>query len=122
MTAAMRCGPATASILASWWNFRKAVKRAGLGSDVTPHALRHTAASIMVKSVPLIHASKMLGHSNTKITEAVYVHLLADDLRSAADATAALLPAPTTPPAPTLPAPRGRLARLAALLRRRRRD
>ncbi|MDO5648834.1 site-specific integrase [Paracoccus sp. (in: a-proteobacteria)] len=68
------------------YHFKRAVARAGLGPEVTPHVLRHTAASFMVKSVPLIIASRMLGHSNTKITESVYVHVTADDLRPAADA------------------------------------
>lgn len=85
--------------------FIKARDSAGLGSDVTPHVMRHTAATVMVRSAPLIQASKMLGHSSTKITESVYVHLMADDLRGAAEAAAAMLPNPT----PQGPGPLSRL-------------
>ncbi|MFT4149206.1 MAG: site-specific integrase [Paracoccaceae bacterium] len=41
--------------------FYRARDQAGLGRDVTPHVMRHTAATTMVRSVPLIMASKMLG-------------------------------------------------------------
>lgn len=99
------------------YHFNKARDRAGLGPDVTPHVLRHTAASIMVKSVPLIIASKMLGHSSTSITESVYVHLLADDLRAAADATAVLLPV-AAPETAAAPPPRTLWHRLTAWAKR----
>lgn len=109
-----RIVPVSGSTINAW--FSVARKAAGLGPDVTPHVLRHTAATMMVRKVPLILASKMLGHANTAITEAVYVHLLAEDLRPAAEATGALLPALAGPEAPP---PRPSLwQRLAAGLRR----
>ncbi len=40
------------------------------------HALRHTAASRMARSgVGLVQAQKLLGHSDLKLTAAIYTHL-----------------------------------------------
>jgi integrase len=73
------------------------VRRAGLvGADgvplVTPHGLRHTAASLMLAAgVPLIVVSRQLGHANPNVTAQVYAHLLADSqLDEAAAAFAGL--------------------------------
>lgn len=53
--------------------------------DVTPHVLRHTAASWMAMSgVPMFEISKYMGHSDTRITERRYAHLSPDYLRRAA--------------------------------------
>ncbi len=72
--------------------FRSARKQAGLGPDVTPHTLRHTAASHMIRQrIPLIEVSKMLGHSSVRITEEVYIHVLPHDLRQAANALSNLI-------------------------------
>lgn len=70
---------------------RRACLRAGLfanpdrGSDetaqplVSPHGLRHSAASIMLSDgVPLIVVSRQLGHANPNITATIYAHLLGD--------------------------------------------
>lgn len=41
------------------------------------HELRHTAGSLWLESgVPLVRVSRWLGHSDTRITERVYIHLL----------------------------------------------
>ncbi len=55
---------------------------------VTPHGLRHTAASLMLAAdVPLIVVSRQLGHANPNVTAQVYAHLLSDSqLDQAADA------------------------------------
>ncbi len=46
---------------------------------VTPHGLRHSAASIMLGAgVPLIVVSRQLGHANPNITATIYAHLLGD--------------------------------------------
>jgi integrase len=46
---------------------------------VTPHGLRHTAASLMLAAgVPLIVVSRQLGHANPNVTAQVYAHLLCD--------------------------------------------
>ena len=66
--------------------FQGAVQRAGL-ADVTPHTLRHTAASWMaMKGVRMFDISKFLGHSDTRVTERRYAHLSPDHLREAAKA------------------------------------
>ena len=66
-------------------NFRRnvfdaAADRAGLGG-ITPHGLRHTAASLAIQAgATVVVVSRMLGHSSAKITLDVYAHLFADDL------------------------------------------
>lgn len=70
-----------------WGIIRKA---AGL-SDVRPHDLRHSFASVMVAggaSLPVIGA--LLGHRDVKTT-ARYAHLATDPLRAAADQVGGLL-------------------------------
>jgi integrase len=55
-------------------SFRRVVADAGL-KDVTPHTLRHTAATWMAQAgVPLWVIAKYLGHSSTATTERVYAH------------------------------------------------
>lgn len=66
--------------------FASAVKRSGL-KDVTPHVLRHTAASWMaMKGIRMFEISKFMGHSDTRVTERRYAHLSPDHLREAAKA------------------------------------
>lgn len=68
--------------------FAAAVARAGL-FNVTPHTLRHTAASWMaMDGVPMFEISKYLGHSDTRITERRYAHLSPEYLQKAAKALA----------------------------------
>ena len=53
--------------------FRRAVKDAGLGKEVTPHVLRHTAASWMAEAgVPMSEIAAVLGHSDSRVTEKHY--------------------------------------------------
>jgi len=55
-------------------SFRRVVKDAEL-KDVTPHTLRHTAATWMAQAnVPLWVISKYLGHTSTRTTERIYAH------------------------------------------------
>lgn len=55
--------------------FQAAVERAGLGSDVTPHTLRHTVASVASDAgVPMLKISRFLGHRDTMTTERIYTH------------------------------------------------
>ena len=55
-------------------HWREVVAAAGM-SWLTPHHLRHTVASQLIEAqVPLIEVSKLLGHKNTRVTEAIYVH------------------------------------------------
>lgn len=79
--------------LFSFGSGREARRRLGAAAadaklkGVTPHVLRHTAATWMLGEggVPLLMASAMLGHRSTLITEQVYTHLTAFHLRAAAN-------------------------------------
>ena len=47
-----------------------------LQHPITPHALRHTAASLLIADgVPLETVSRMLGHANSRITKEIYIHI-----------------------------------------------
>jgi integrase len=72
--------PANASHL-----FKTYARKAGLKEDIHLHCLRHTAASDLVRAgVHPMQIQKLLGHSSLEITE-VYVHVLPEDLRDAAE-------------------------------------
>jgi integrase len=59
----------------------------------SPHALRHTAASIMlVAGVPLLVVSRQLGYANPNITARVSAHLIADEQLDVAAALFATRP------------------------------
>jgi integrase len=63
-----------------------AAKRAGL-PHVSPHMLRHSAAVHMAESgVPMAEIAAVLGHSNTRVTEAVYAKFSPTYLRKAVSA------------------------------------
>lgn len=65
--------------------FKAACDRAGL-SNVTPHMLRHTAASWMAEAgIDMFRISRYLGHGDTKITERRYAKLHPEFLADAAD-------------------------------------
>ena len=75
--------------------FNAAARRAGL-SGVTPHTLRHTAATWMaIAGVPLAEIARFLGDSEATV-ERVYAKHSPSYLRRAADALTAPL-APKTP-------------------------
>lgn len=66
--------------------FKNAAKRAGL-DDVSPHTLRHTAATWMAgKGVSMRNIAGMLGHKNSLTTESVYAKHSPDFLEDAANA------------------------------------
>ena len=66
--------------------FARTVAIAGLGRDVVPYTLRHTAASWLAQAgVPLVEISAFLGHSDTRMVERHYVHLHPDYKGRAAD-------------------------------------
>ncbi len=54
--------------------FRKVVKKAGLNEkEWTPREMRHSFVSLLSASgVPIENISRLVGHSNTKVTETVY--------------------------------------------------
>lgn len=67
-------------------SFAKACERAGL-RGVTPHVLRHTAAVWMAEAeAPMSEISQYLGHSSTRVTEAIYARYSPGYLRRAAAA------------------------------------
>jgi integrase len=70
-------------------SFDPAVRAAGL-EGLTPHALRHTAASLAIASGANVKVVQtMLGHQSATMTLDLYGHLLADQLDEVADAMAA---------------------------------
>lgn len=76
--------------------FRAACRRAGL-AGVTPHVLRHTAATWMAqKRVPMRDISAFLGHKDVSTTERIYAHHHPDYLRHATDAIGSIGAAPAT--------------------------
>jgi integrase len=65
--------------------WRKAIAAAGLGRDVTPHVLRHTRATwLMRQGVPLWEAAGHLGMS-ARVLDRVYGHHAPDHQGRAAD-------------------------------------
>ena len=65
---------------------RAAARRAGL-PGVTPHVLRHTAATWMsMAGVPMEQIARMLGHRDVRITWRIYAKYSPDYLRQAAAA------------------------------------
>ncbi|MDV2477848.1 site-specific integrase [Rhodococcus zopfii] len=62
-----------------WWD--RAVKASGVPEGLTPHELRHTAASLAISAGASIKAvQRMLGHSSAALTLDRYGHLFDDDL------------------------------------------
>jgi integrase len=66
-------------------HLRNMARRAAV-DGLTPHVMRHTMATILLRRVPLVVASRMLGHKSVAITEQEYGHLLVEDLLPAARA------------------------------------
>ncbi|NOG70437.1 site-specific integrase [Roseicella sp. DB1501] len=66
--------------------FRAACRRAGL-ENVTPHTLRHTAATWMAQArVPMWEIAGILGHSDVTMIQKVYGHYSPDALVAATSA------------------------------------
>jgi integrase len=64
--------------------FHTARKKAGLDKSVTPHTLRHTAASWMAEAgVPMSEIAAVLGHRDSRTTERVYAKYSPDYLQKA---------------------------------------
>jgi integrase len=77
----------------------RVLERAGLakvdgqGRKLDIHALRHSFATRLARrGVALIHAQRLLGHSDPKLTAQVYTHLDVEDLRGAIAAIDAAVP------------------------------
>jgi integrase len=64
---------------------RDALRASGVNSNITPHSLRHTTATRLVRNgTNLIVAGKYLGHNSLKTTQR-YVHIEDSDIREAMD-------------------------------------
>jgi integrase len=77
-------------------NFGRAVRNlcrdAGLPGTWSPHALRHSAASLLLaQGVPLKVISEVLGHSSIRVTADIYAHIIEPAKTEAADAMASAL-------------------------------
>lgn len=64
-------------------NLRRALKgiarNAGIDERITPHDLRHTAASTMLgRKVQIEIVADILGHSSPEVTARIYAHALRD--------------------------------------------
>lgn len=65
-------------------SFKTAVRNANLDEDITPHTLRHTAATWMANTgVSLWDIKGILGHSSIETTQRVYAHHTSDYLENA---------------------------------------
>jgi integrase len=65
--------------------FDAAVLRAGLGGEVTPHVLRHTAAVWMAEGGrPMEEIAQYLGHTDVRTTYRIYARFSPNHLRQAA--------------------------------------
>jgi len=70
-------------------DFKKWLKEAGIESDLSPHALRHTVGTRLLKTFknPKL-VQRYLGHSDVATTLRYYVDIFPEDLEEAAEALA----------------------------------
>ena len=67
---------------AYWLSLGKLAARAGIESKVTPHTLRHSFATHLLRGgAPLRHVQELLGHSSITTTQ-VYTHLTTEHVRT----------------------------------------
>lgn len=58
-------------------SFNYALKELNINKKRTPYSLRHTHCSYLIsKQIPIDVISKRMGHTNTRITQEVYAHVL----------------------------------------------
>jgi integrase/recombinase XerD len=61
---------------------RRVAAEAGIGRPVTPHMLRHTAATLLIETgVDIRIVQRLLGHSSIATTE-IYTHVSDEALRT----------------------------------------
>ncbi len=67
-------------------DFKKWVKEAGIETDLTPHALRHTVGTRLLKEFKNAKlVQRYLGHSDVATTLRYYVDVFPEDLEKAAE-------------------------------------
>ena len=67
-----------------WWG--RAVRDSGMPTGLSPHELRHSAASMAITAGASIKVvQKMLGHKSATLTLDRYGHLYQDELQNVAD-------------------------------------
>lgn len=68
-----------------WLILKNHARKIGCETSVTPHVLRHSFATHMLRGgAPLRHVQELLGHANISTTQ-VYTHLASDHVRSQYD-------------------------------------
>lgn len=68
-----------------WLLLKGYAREAGISSAITPHTLRHSFATHMLRGgAPLRHVQELLGHANIATTQ-VYTHLSSEHLREEYD-------------------------------------
>ena len=68
-----------------WLILKGHAKRAGIKSKITPHKLRHSFATHLLRGgAPLRHVQELLGHASITTTQ-VYTHLTSEHVRSEYD-------------------------------------
>lgn len=65
-----------------WLVLKRHCKRTGVNKNVTPHMLRHSFATHLLRGgAPLRHVQELLGHSSITTTQ-IYTHLTSDHVRA----------------------------------------
>lgn len=68
---------------ALWLSFSRLAEKADI-PKCGPHSVRHYfATQLLLKGVPVIVVSRLLGHSSVRTTERIYAHILIADLANA---------------------------------------
>lgn len=71
----------TLSRQSAWSVLKKAVSRAGLAKDISPHTLRHSFATHLIEGGADVRVvQELLGHSSVTTTQ-IYTHVTAENLR-----------------------------------------
>ena len=65
-----------------WLALKNAAARAGITASITPHTLRHSFATHLLRGgAPLRHVQELLGHSSITTTQ-IYTHLTSEHVRA----------------------------------------
>lgn len=68
-----------------WLRLKRAARAAGIPDDITPHTLRHSFATHMLRGgASLRHVQEMLGHASIATTQ-IYTHLTSEHVREEYD-------------------------------------